>query len=275
LILSYESNTDGSTSVMLTAVQWPFRLTYVGNDGNWFNPNNWIDSNTGMPANRTPSANDNVTIDGKNDVFLDPSMALNQIEIHNLIIKNDRTLNIMNGTKFIFNNASIENGLLEFHSSEVTGRHLISAAGVINTPYQRPGGWGCTWCGSTLGNPSIINIETQIYNGILAVGLGGVLQAEYNHTGPGYYASFNGNYVELTGDLVLQLLYGFTPSAGDTFQIITANTLSGQFNRLEEGDLVTSFENVSLYISYQGGDGNDVVLTAVESDDFIFGNGFE
>jgi len=274
LVLSYESNTDGSTSILLTSVQWPFRLSYEGTDGDWFNPSNWIDSNTGMPANRIPGENDDIVIAGNMDVLIDPEN--NQsVSVRNIIIDEDRTLDIADGTAFNFQQLHIKNGLLETHSSSIKGTHLKMESSPTTTA-GRPGGWGCSHCSIYLGNPSSIEIDIQNYDGILAVGLGGTIQAQENQVGSGYYASFVGDNINISGELEVQLFYGFTPSAGDTFQIITANdTLSGQFEGLAEGDSAAVFDGINLTISYQGGDGNDVVLTAMESNDLIFRNSFE
>ncbi|MFK8013558.1 MAG: hypothetical protein AB8B80_16085 [Marinicellaceae bacterium] len=279
LVLSYENNTDGSTSVLLTSVQWPFRMTFVGNDGNWFNPNNWLDNNTGMPANRLPSADDNIVIAGDMDVLIDP-VDNQPIVIRNMIIDDDRTLNIAQDSEFEFQQLHIKNGLLETHSSIIRGSHLQmesspTSSNNANSKANRPGGWGCSHCGIVLGNPSLLEIDVQNYDGILAVGLGGNIQAQDNKVGAGYYASFVGDNINISGELEVQLFYGFIPSDGDTFQIITTNNLSGQFNGLSEGAIVASFDNIDLTISYIGGDGNDVVLTAVEIEDLIFRNSFE
>lgn len=274
LIISYQTNGDGSNSVILTSVQYPNRLTFVGNDGNWFNPANWADSNTGNPANSIPTNNDDIIIGGVIDVTINPPTN-DPVVIRNLWIEDDRTLNIITGTIFNFQTATIVDGLLETHSSEIEGIELITAVATTNnTNSFFPGGWGCTHCGIVLGNPSVINIDSQDYNGILAVGIGGNQPAQNGETGVGYYATFNGDNIQLSGDLELRLFYGFTPANGDVFKILDVNNqLTGQFNGLKEGALVDTFENIGLYISYQGGDGNDVVLTTIEAP--IFKNGFE
>lgn len=70
--------------------------------------------------------------------------------------------------------------------------------------------------------------------------------------------------VTLAGSLNVSL-NAFTPAAGNTFQIIdndAADAVIGKFDGLAEGDiLVTGAQAFS--ISYVGGDGNDVVLTAL------------
>ena len=72
----------------------------------------------------------------------------------------------------------------------------------------------------------------------------------------------------LGGELRLSTYYGFQPLHGDTFQIMTANrTRDGEFDGLPEGGYVGCMDqNVCLRISYRGGDGNDVVLSAENTD---------
>ena len=72
--------------------------------------------------------------------------------------------------------------------------------------------------------------------------------------------------VTLNGSLNVTL--GYTPSPGDQFTILnneSANAISGIFNGLPEGSLLFSGTNV-FQITYKGGTGNDVVLTAIAAD---------
>ena len=71
--------------------------------------------------------------------------------------------------------------------------------------------------------------------------------------------------VEVTNNIdisnaVLNLIEGsYTPMAGDIFTIIdvpVGGSITGTFNGISEGGSVT-FKGVTLYFSYQGGDGND------------------
>lgn len=67
----------------------------------------------------------------------------------------------------------------------------------------------------------------------------------------------------LAGSLEVSLVGAFTPQPGDVFHILTvANTLTGTFADLPQGALVEQFGGIDLRISYSGGDGNDVTLTA-------------
>ena len=233
-------------------------VNFIGTDGNWFDPSNW---DSGV----LPDENTDLIISGL-DVFIDPTLSQNPIEVRDLTIENDRTLNLMDGTNFTFRNANIEDGLIEFHSSTIRGDDIVAFVGdTTTTKNKRPGGWGCTHCGIVLGNPSFVDINFQSFSGILAVGLGGDQQASFNNTGAGQYAHFIGNDIELGGNLLVQEFYGFAPQVGDIYQIITArNSLTSQFNNLNEGSVLTTVNGVDLRISYQGGDGNDVTLTAIK-----------
>jgi hypothetical protein len=66
-----------------------------------------------------------------------------------------------------------------------------------------------------------------------------------------------------TVTLSLDIDPGYTPTAGDEFIIVKSGTgLSGTFNGLPEGSIATNIGGLDFYISYAGGDGNDVVLKA-------------
>lgn len=71
--------------------------------------------------------------------------------------------------------------------------------------------------------------------------------------------------VTLSGALTVSLLNGFVPSKNQVYTIITndgADAVSGTFANLAEGAIVT-IGGTQFRVSYVGGDGNDVTLTAV------------
>jgi hypothetical protein len=71
--------------------------------------------------------------------------------------------------------------------------------------------------------------------------------------------------VTLGGNLTLSLVNGYLPKGGESFKIIDnqgATPVNGTFSGLVEGATVT-VSGVAFQISYRGGDGNDVVVTAV------------
>jgi hypothetical protein len=73
----------------------------------------------------------------------------------------------------------------------------------------------------------------------------------------------------LSGMLDVSLLGNFTLSPGDSFEIINIDgMLTAHFNGLSEGSSVNIFDDVELFITYFGGDGNDIVLYTVLPGDF-------
>ncbi len=67
--------------------------------------------------------------------------------------------------------------------------------------------------------------------------------------------------VELAGVLDVYLINGFELLAGMSFEILNVGgALTGEYDGLDEGHKVGSFSGTNLYITYAGGDGNDVTL---------------
>ncbi|MEQ9689680.1 MAG: autotransporter-associated beta strand repeat-containing protein, partial [Bauldia litoralis] len=70
-----------------------------------------------------------------------------------------------------------------------------------------------------------------------------------------------------------ELINGFAPAAGTAFTIIDndgSDAVAGTFAGLSEGSIVV-FDQRQFSVTYKGGDGNDVVLTALQT--VITGNG--
>ncbi|TAH33275.1 hypothetical protein EYC58_01445 [Candidatus Saccharibacteria bacterium] len=73
--------------------------------------------------------------------------------------------------------------------------------------------------------------------------------------------------VSLNGALDLSFLPGGSVTQGDTFTIISntgTNPVNGEFSNLAQGAQIT-VGGATFSINYQGGDGNDVVLTAINT----------
>ena len=105
-----------------------------------------------------------------------------------------------------------------------------------------------------------------ITTGNLDLETGSALAIEAGGTSPGAggfdQVDVNGS-VTLGGTLSFTLLNGFTPSVGQTFEIINNDgndAVNGTFAGLAEGATFTQ-AGVTYSISYVGGTGNDVVLT--------------
>ncbi|QDS97545.1 beta strand repeat-containing protein [Adhaeretor mobilis] len=78
-----------------------------------------------------------------------------------------------------------------------------------------------------------------------------------------------GEDVNLAGTLGVDLDPGLTLSDGDSFTLIDiARTRSGVFGNVAEGGLLGSFNGVDLFLTYTGGDGNDVVAFAALPGDY-------
>ncbi|TWU28154.1 hypothetical protein [Bythopirellula polymerisocia] len=73
----------------------------------------------------------------------------------------------------------------------------------------------------------------------------------------------------LAGTLDVSLFEGFTLAAGQQFEILDVEgSLTGNFAGLPEGSLLGNFGGTNLFVSYAGGDGNDVTLFATLPGDF-------
>jgi hypothetical protein len=109
-------------------------------------------------------------------------------------------------------------------------------------------------------SPGILN------TGSLTLTAGGTLAVEINGATAGtQYDQVNVAGGVALGNATLNVVLGFTPSAGQTFTII-ANDLSdavvGTFSGLPEGGIFTAGAG-RFRVSYVGGSGNDVTLTAI------------
>ena len=137
--------------------------------------------------------------------------------------------------------------------------------------------------GGTLGGNGTTGEVTVAANGALAPGDGtGVLHTGILHTGNLTLVADANFFVELAGtahdqaavtgavnlagaNLAVSLLSGFHPSVGDSFTILAndgSDEIGGTFAGLAQGaTFLTGGDR--FQISYTGGDGNDIVLTAI------------
>ena len=123
-------------------------------------------------------------------------------------------------------------------------------------------------------SPGILN------TGDFSLLAGGTLEIEIGGTTAGNTATDHDQVnvtgsVTLAGALDVQLFGAFTPSANDTFVIINndgADSIGGTFDGLAEGAILQDGSGNNYTISYVGGDGNDVVLTATGTMTFVVVN---
>ena len=222
---------------------------YTGLDRNWFNPMNW---STGT----IPGRDTHVVLDGLDSVVIDPARGTTQVAIGDLHMTGLARLTTLPGTTFSTRNEHITDfALLDHHSTNaggLDGEIVISGNAGLRI------------------NPSTQNKRTLILTSTVAnvatptvqFGLGGTAPAIPGRLGPGTYATLHAERAVLAGRLRVALHYGFQPQVGDRFQIITAGAAGGRFDNAREGEQVAAFDDVGLFITYHGGDGNDVVLTA-------------
>ncbi len=96
----------------------------------------------------------------------------------------------------------------------------------------------------------------------LAIRVGGTVPSMFDSLHIGGNAS-------LSGSLSVSLTGGFTLESSQSFTIVDVDgTASGSFAGLGEGALVGSFGGIDLFITYTGGNGNDVVLFTNFGGDF-------
>ena len=216
---------------------------YKGTDGDWFNPRNW---STG----RVPGRLTDVVIGGRVRVTIDPARNANPVEIRDLWLREGAILETRPGTQFSSRHEVVADHSSLIHRSSVarsSGSLIVTDYGAINL------------------NPTPkMHRDLVLKTGVtVRMGLGGAVAANPAAFGSGHHATITADHVLLAGRLQLGLKYGFQPRAGQTFQIVTANRLAvGRLDGLGEGAMAARFGEVGLFISYRGGDGNDVVLTA-------------
>ena len=239
------------------------KFTAQNGDTNWFNPANWS-------GGTVPGAGDDVLLDGDDKVVIDPALnrGAGKVQFQDLHLRDSASLETLPGTILETRDELVENQAQLIHrGSGGSGDTLVVA----------PDPQFCSLCGMKL-NPSpkskrIIVLQSSA---TVDMGLGGTTPASLTRTGTGTltltagagtYATMTADTLLIDGDLKLSTYYGFSPRPGQKFQIMTANRSSrGEFTGLPEGGYVGCTEdNVGLRISYRGGDGNDVVLSAEQT----------
>lgn len=128
----------------------------------------------------------------------------------------------------------------------VTGSFTTSASGVVLNPGNSPG---------------IVN------TGSLSLGTGTTVNMELNGTVAGAnYDQFNvTGTVNIASGVTLNAILGYVPGAGHSYTIINndgADAVTGTFAGLADDAFFFIGPN-SFSINYNGGDGNDVVITSV------------
>ena len=146
---------------------------------------------------------------------------------------------------------TVESGAAVGGSGRIGGA-LTVEAGALVTP-------GTSTGTLTVGS---VNLDPNANFAVELAGGGGVAGVDFDQLVVTAGAS-------LDGTLNVSLASPFTPSLGQSFEIIdVGGALSGAFSGLPQGALVGSFGGTDLFIDYASGDGNDVSLLATVAGDF-------
>ena len=236
---------------------------FSGADGNWFNAANWSDG-------RVPGPDDNVVLDGNDRVVINPQLDPNGyvIELEDLIISSVASLEVLPGAIVRSRNQVLrDRGTLIFRASGDQSESLVlernsSAVTLVQNPNPK--------------SKRVVVLQSSV---TMDMGLGGTEpsalvdrdgdgRADVIVAGVGYHSTMTVDTLVIDGDLKLSTYYGFEPRPGDSFQIATVNgTRSGEFIGIPEGGYVGCTSNhVGLRLSYMGGDGNDLVISAEQTD---------
>jgi hypothetical protein len=221
--------------------------TYIGTDRVWNNAANW---STGM----IPDTNTNIIIDGR-DVDTDPTATY---ELKNVIVTGFGSITTKPGTIWRVEDETLINGTIIHQSTNGAMNPGIGTL-TISNPIACSG----FTCGGIKLNPTpktkriiVLSSSAQI-----SMGLGGSTASSATQQGNGTYSTLSAEEVTLGGRLELESYYGFTPTAGQSFNIIKASrSMTGQFAGLGEGAYVGQVNGAGMRISYLN---NQVAVTAV------------
>jgi hypothetical protein len=238
-------------------------------DRNWFNPANW---STGL----VPGAEDDVYLDGNDHVVIDAAAnrAGTDVRFRDLHVRDAAVFEAKNGA--VVRNryeTVLDRGQVNYRGSVNVGEGAVYGASSDPTA-SAP---SVSEIVVTKLNPTAQNKRTIVLmsSATLDLGLGGTTAAggdvngdgrEDIIVGAGTYSTLETDALVIEGELRLSLHYGFQPRPGNMFQIVTVNGMrSGEFMGVPEGGYVGCTDrSTCLRLSYQGGDGNDIVLSAEE-----------
>ncbi len=261
LFLNGGTLTSQGTFTGVAAIPAPMSLggnaTLAGSDAEWLGSVGFAFAG---PQSRTLTVNNQTTFSGNlgSGTGGDDTLTVNGTGV--LILKGlTNALSVLNVNG---GSVSLEAGLTAIAGGGVT----VNAGGMLKGNGTIAGDLfvadGSVRPGTVADGTAILSVGafTLGSTGILGIQLAGAASGDYdalNVTGS----------VSLGGSLAVSLSGGFTPGARDVFTILlndgdgTTDPLTSIFTGLAEGDVVPN--SGGLFISYIGGDGNDIILTAV------------
>ncbi len=196
-----------------------------------------------------------------------------QVQNHNTLInegfiENYGTLDnfgTLTNTDTILNDGTLTNYGTLTNNGSVTllGFSVLTNNGALNghgTVFGNLADAGILAPGNSAG---VLTVDGDVVKtgGSLQIELGGVFDGGGDKSLTEFdWLDITGN-LDLVGSLDVQFINGFTLNNLYSFKIINiGGTLTGQFDSLDEGGIVGNFGGADLFITYLGGDGNDVVL---------------
>jgi VCBS repeat-containing protein len=190
------------------------------------------------------SSEDTIEMQGK--VIIEPDGSLVALK---MVVPEDATLTVNGEVKV--KHMAVEKKAMVKGDSTITSEALTFKKEAILSPGNSPGA---------------LTIQ-----GALTLEAGSIYLAELAGTTPGEGGHDQirlEGVIDLTGaTLSVNLLAGFVPALGDSFTIIDndgADTVVGTFDGLPEGTPLALPAGPPVFITYRGGDGNDVALVAGE-----------
>ncbi len=222
---------------------------------------------TGSTYQHKITANSDVTFAG--DVTGGLDLSIGSGTSTGLTIAGTGTVSLPNAVNTITENITVDGGNLEI-SGALTGTTIPSIT-TQNLGILRGNSTGARLGAVIAGADGLVDPGTIADStGTLSIGnftvqATGGLNLDLGGTMAGSYDSLNvTGTVTLSGILITTLVGGYVPGGVDALTVIlndgTGDAVSGTFTGLPEGSAVGA---TGLFITYAGGDGNDVVLTTV------------
>jgi fibronectin-binding autotransporter adhesin len=169
-------------------------------------------------------------------------------------------VNTFTGTKTVNGGALLITGSMP-GPVVVNAGGTLGGTGTVNGPVT-------TNAGGTLApglSPGIINTGNLSLGGVTAIEIQGTtLGTQYDNINVTGTVTIAGGTLSLTG--------AYVPALGDVFTIVSndlADAVTGTFAGLPEGATVV-FNGATLRVSYIGGTGNDITLTAVSTTNVVW-----